>query len=48
MFGFFTYPKRLNDLFADAVNVWLVLGDEDALEIASNAVLTAGGNKGSR
>lgn len=40
--GFFTYPKRLNDLFCDAVNVWLILGDEDALEIAANAVLTAG------
>ena len=40
-FGFFTYPKRLNDLFGDAVDVWLILGDEDALEIAANAVLTA-------
>jgi hypothetical protein len=38
---FFTYPKRLNDLFSDAVNVWLILGDENALEIAANAVLTA-------
>ena len=41
VFGFFTYPKRLNDLFGDAVNVWLILGDEDALEVAANVVLTA-------
>ena len=41
VFGFFTYPKRLNDLFGNAVNVWLILGDENALEIAANAVLTA-------
>lgn len=41
VFGFFTYPKRLNELFCDAVNVWLVLGDQDALEIATNAALTA-------
>ncbi|MDA1089796.1 MAG: hypothetical protein O3A85_05730 [Proteobacteria bacterium] len=41
VFGFFTYPKRLNDLFCDAVNVWLILEDEDALEVAANAVLTA-------
>ena len=41
VFGFFTYPKRLNDLFGDAVNVWLIRGDEDALEVAANAVLTA-------
>ena len=41
IFGFFTYPKRLNELFCDAVNVWLILGDNDALEIARNAALTA-------
>ena len=41
VFGFFTYPKRLNDLFIDAVNIWLILGDEDALEIAANALMTA-------
>lgn len=41
VFGLFTYPKRLNELFSDAVNVWLVIGDPDALEIAANAVLTA-------
>ena len=41
VFGLFTYPKRLNELFCDAVNVWLILGEEDALEVAANAVLTA-------
>jgi hypothetical protein len=41
IFGFFTYAKRLIDLFNDAVNVWLILGDEDALEIAQNALLKA-------
>ena len=46
MFGIFTYPKRLNNLYADAVMVWL-FGDnnetalEDALEIASGAFVTA-------
>ena len=41
VFGFFTYSNRLIDLFSDAVNVWLIRGDEDALEIAENAMLTA-------
>jgi hypothetical protein len=41
VFGIFTYAKRLNDLFGDAVNIWLILGDEDGLEVATNALLTA-------
>lgn len=46
MFGIFTYPKRLNNLYADAVLVWLFGGNnetamEDALEIASGAFVTA-------
>ena len=41
MFRFFSYPGRLNALFADAVNIWLVEGDADALEIAIGAVKTA-------
>lgn len=41
VFGFLTYPKRLNVLFCDAVKVWLILGYEDALEVAVNAALTA-------
>lgn len=45
VFGIFTYAKRLNDLFADAVTIWLVLGDEDALEVATNAVVTAAGKQ---
>ena len=38
-------PKRLNEVFADAVNVWLALGDHDALEIACNAAKTAAGKQ---
>jgi len=43
MFGFFTYSKRLNEVFADAVNAWIYLEDSDGLEIAVNAALTAVG-----
>jgi hypothetical protein len=42
MFDFLVRPDRVNDLYTDAVDVWLNLGDGDALEIASNATKTAG------
>ncbi len=41
MFDFLVRPDRVNDLYTDAVNVWLTLGDADALEIASNATKAA-------
>ena len=47
MFGFFTYPKRLNNLYADAIWVFLFFGNSnkiaqgDAFEIAVGAFVTA-------
>ena len=41
MFDFLVRPDRVNELYTDAVDVWLNLGDGDALEIASNATKAA-------
>lgn len=41
MLSWFSYPHRLNNLFCDAVNVWLLLADEDALEVAIGSYFTA-------
>jgi hypothetical protein len=47
MFGLFTYPKRLNNLYCDAVLVWVCSkeANEDAIEIATGAFVTAAGGQ---